>query len=73
MNMQPVESSNIQAIGYDPLTATLRVTFNNGTSYDYFGVAVEEHIDLMDAESKGKYLNACIKPNRKFAKVLAAV
>jgi hypothetical protein len=60
MDMKPVKSSNVQAVGYDPASRTMRVQFNSGT-YDYADVAPEKHADLMAADSLGKHLHAHFK------------
>lgn len=36
MNMVPVNSSNLAAVGYE--CGTLRILFNSGWMYDYMGV-----------------------------------
>jgi hypothetical protein len=56
----PVESSMIQAVGYDPKTCTLEVVFNSGRTYCYEGVPPEVHQELMAADSKGRYMQAAI-------------
>lgn len=61
MELQHVESSNIEAIGYDTDTNELYVEFKNGSTYKYMGVPFETYQELMDAESHGTYLNANIK------------
>lgn len=38
MNMQPVTSTNVAAVGYDAATRTMRVAFQSGGVYDYFDV-----------------------------------
>lgn len=60
MTMVPVSSSNLEAVGYDENSHTLRITFNSGT-YDYFGVPSHIHQGLMSAGSKGSYHAAYIK------------
>lgn len=55
MEMIPVDSSNIQAIGYDPDTATLNIAFNDGSEYEYYDVPQYEFDSLLAADSKGKY------------------
>ena len=64
MNMQQVKSSNIQAVGYDEETKTLQVQFMGSGLYRYYGVAPELHKELMESESKGKFMNAKIKGHR---------
>ena len=54
--LTPVESSMIQAVGYDSKTRLLEVVFNNGRTYCYEGVPPKVHKGLMAAESKGQYM-----------------
>lgn len=61
MNMQPVSSSNIAAVGYDEEKKLLRVHFKNGGRYDYSDVSREEYDGLLGAESIGRHLNTHIK------------
>ena len=42
MTREPVSSSNLADVGYDPATQTLEVGFKNGRIYQYFDVP--EHI-----------------------------
>ena len=56
----PVESSMIQAVGYDLKTCILEVIFNSGQTYCYEGVPPEVHQELMAADSKGRYMRAAI-------------
>ena len=69
MERNPVISSNIRAIGYDSDSQTLEVEFNHGGVYQYAGVPQGEHDGMMNAESKGKYLNANIKGRYQFVKL----
>ncbi len=62
MELIQVESSNIQAIGYDAETKVLRVEFKGGRQYEYAGVSPGIHTVLMGAESKGGFLALSIKP-----------
>jgi hypothetical protein len=50
-----VNSSNVRAVGYDPVTFTLVIEFANGRSYEYGGVHQTTYHALMSAESVGKY------------------
>jgi len=61
MEMFPVQSSNLAAVGYDLDTATLVVQFLNGTAYQYSGVPEHEFAGLMGSASKGTYFNQNIK------------
>lgn len=61
ISMIPVESSNIQAIGYNPTERLLQVDFHSGRSYQYYGVAPQTFQDFLDTSSKGRFFNAQIK------------
>ena len=65
-----VDSKNIEAIGYDAVSLELHVRFlRSGETYVYYAVEEWRHQELMQADSKGVYLNANIKPNYQFAKL----
>jgi hypothetical protein len=61
--LTPVESSQINAIGYDAATHTLAVRFNGGkgTVYHYQGVSAETHEAFLAADSVGRFFGAHIK------------
>lgn len=59
MEMFPVESSNIQAIGHEG--TTLRIEFINGSVYDYESVPHQVYEEMLDAPSAGKFLHQRIK------------
>ena len=61
IEMQPVTSSNIKAIGYEHESLRLRVEFLNGTVYLYRAVPQDTAEALLAAPSVGKYFNAFIK------------
>ncbi|QOV10908.1 KTSC domain-containing protein [Viridibacillus arvi] len=60
MNMIPVSSSNLAAVGYDAGSRTLRIRFHSGT-YDYYGVPLSVYQGLMNSSSKGSYHDINIK------------
>jgi KTSC domain len=60
MNRDPVASSNVASVGYDPDSETLEVEFTNGSIYQYFNVPNHLHEQFMMAPSKGQFLNAYI-------------
>ncbi len=66
VDMQDVESSNVAAIGYDPETQELSVSFTKSGTYVYHDVGRDTYDELMQAESKGKYLNQRIKGTYEF-------
>jgi hypothetical protein len=68
--MQFVDSSNIEAIGYDAAAQELHVRFlKSGETYVYYGVEAWVFQEFMQADSKGTYLNAQIKPRYQFGKL----
>ena len=64
-----VESSNVESIGFNESTQTLRVKFLSGSIYDYKNVPVMEFEQLKNAQSIGSYLNRNIKGNYAYEKV----
>lgn len=65
-----VNSSNVEAVGYDAATLELHVRFvKSGITYAYYQVEEWRFQELMQADSKGTYLNANIKPNYQCAKL----
>lgn len=70
MEMVPVNSSNIEAIGYDSDSATLTIQFKKGGSiYEYYDVPQYEYDGLMSADSKGSYANTNIYKNYRQQKI----
>lgn len=61
MEMIQVRSSAIRAVGYDQLPQRMRITFEQGHSYDFCGVPVHVYEALMSSSSKGGYYNNHIK------------
>ena len=57
IEMIPVSSSNIAAVGYDNQNEIVHVQFFNGTEYIYKGVPQYEFDGLLNAHSVGSYLN----------------
>jgi len=64
-----VASSNIASIGYDVNTQTLEVEFFSGMIYQYYGVPEHLYDQLMQAGSKGRFLNAYIKNGFGYSRV----
>ena len=61
MEMQPVQSSSIEAIGYDASTRILRIRFTSQAEYQYYEVPQQVWKTLMYTASKGTYLQMCIR------------
>ncbi len=58
MERVPVESSMIEAVGYDPDTKEMEVVFHSGEIYRYSDVPRETYEGLLAAGSKGQYMHA---------------
>jgi hypothetical protein len=68
--MHFVDSSNIEAIGFDPDTQELHVRFlKSGETYVYYGVDEWVFQEFMQADSKGVYLNTNVKEKYPFGKL----
>jgi hypothetical protein len=59
MNMLPVNSSAIRAVGYDG--HTLSVEFHSGKTYDHPGVPDSVYREFMAASSMGAYYGRHIR------------
>ena len=69
IKMIEVESSNIQAIGFDPKSSTLYVTFKPMSDYSYSGVDKDVFEEFLASESKGKFFHQYIKNNYSFQRL----
>lgn len=65
--MQPVKSSNIEAVGYDESTKTLTIRFKSGSTHSYADVDKLTYERLLSAQSVGKYFHANIRSKFKSA------
>jgi len=63
-----VDSSNIEAIGYDGDSQELHIRFLSSASYIYHGVPRQVFDELVNAPSKGSFLNREVKNVYKFTK-----
>jgi KTSC domain len=61
MEMIPVRSSAIRAVGYDPTNLRMRIIFAEGHGYDFCRVPSYIFEGLLRASSKGGYYNQYIK------------
>ena len=59
VEMIPVNSSAIRAVGYDGRTLT--VEFHSGRTYDHPGVPYDVYVEFMHAPSMGAYYNRYIR------------
>ena len=62
MDRQPVESSLIRSIGFDPVSSILEIELVEPRRiYAYYDVPFSVYDELMDAPSKGHYFNEFIR------------
>lgn len=65
----PLESSSLASITYDPKDGLLEVEYRRtGYFYRYFDVPRVIYRALIEAESKGAFLNQVIKPNFEYVR-----
>ena len=69
MKMQFVDSSNIERIGYDPDSSTLRIEFKFNRTYDYFNVPEIVFNELKSASSVGGYHAKNIKNSYSYVEI----
>lgn len=69
MDLKPVKSSMIAAVGHNPTANTLTVKFSSGPTWQYDGVTQEQYDDLLHAPSIGQAFAQRIKPKHKGRKL----
>jgi hypothetical protein len=69
MDRSYVASTNVASIGYDEATETLEVEFLTGSIYQYYNVPTGIYEQMMQAGSKGKFLNVYIKNAYPYSRV----
>ena len=67
--MIPVDSTSIELVGYDEDARELYVHFRRGRTYVYFDVPPSTYAALLEAPSKGRYLNFEIKPYHEYRRL----
>ena len=70
--LQPVESSQIEAIGHDADTNTLAVKFRRGNraTYHYSNFPPEEFEAFKAASSKGVFFEANVRGKYEYQKIV---
>jgi len=69
MKRQPVTSSAITSVGYEAASHTLEIEFSSGTVYQYHDVETKIYRQLMQAASKGRFLDLYIREQYPFSRV----
>jgi hypothetical protein len=65
---QPVSSSNIKSIGFDPKERIMAVEFSDGAVYHYHNIEKNTYEDLLSAKSVGSHFHKNIKGVYKHSK-----
>lgn len=71
MNITDVASTTLATIAYDDVPRLLRVEFQSGAVYEYFGVPATVHQALLGAPSKGIFFNQAIRGQFSFVRISA--
>ena len=64
-----IKSSNLKFASFDTTNKILKVTFNNGSIYEYYDIPWQIFTRFRMAESQGKYFNTEISKKYKFKKI----
>ena len=67
IKLNPVESSNIKAIGSEG--STVHIQFQNGAVYEYTDVDARDIDGLFSADSVGKYFNGIFRQNNEGVRI----
>jgi hypothetical protein len=67
VNRTPVTSSALVSVGYDRESLVLETELTGGKIYQYFDVPESAFLELMSADSLGKYYNQKIRNNYRYA------
>lgn len=69
IGMKPVDSSNIDSMGYNVEHSVLKVRFVNGGQYAYLDVPDNILTEATKADSIGKYFNANVRNKFECVKI----
>lgn len=67
MTRQNIVSTNLKSIGYEG--GTLEVEFKTFSIYQYYNVPENIYFGLLNAVSKGTFLNTYIKDRYRYRKI----
>lgn len=68
MPMIPTDSSVVKAYWYNQQREQLKIRYPSGKVYTYYDVPKQAVTRLENASSKGRFLNAQIKPRYAYSK-----
>lgn len=64
-----IESSNLEAVGYDTKSDTLEVDFKGGRAYQYYDVPRSTYNGLTHSRSKGHYFAEHIRDQFEYTRI----
>lgn len=67
--LQHVKSSMITIVDYHQENQILKVTFHSGETYAYFNVPFNIYQELLNADSKGRFMNNNIIEMYDYARI----
>ena len=70
MEREPVQSSNLKSVGYDPDSKQLEVEFHSGAVHRYEDVPAKVHQRIMSAKSPGSYFHNNVRSAYKSTQLL---
>ena len=69
MKRYKVNSSEFRTVGYDLPSLTLETEYHSGEVYQYFDVPERLVLNMLEAESIGRFFNAHIRPKFRFRQI----
>jgi lysyl-tRNA synthetase class 2 len=67
-DVESVDSSAIDSLGYNEDDREMLVVFTSGSSYIYYDVSPKRFANFLNATSTGKYFNARVKDNYSYSR-----
>ena len=61
MKLTKINSSSIEALGYDPKPKQMQVMFKNNALYQYENISPEEYNSILNSPSAGAKLKEVVK------------
>jgi hypothetical protein len=65
----PIDSSAVASIGYDPRAKALDIEYAGGAVYRYYPVPDRVYRQLLQADSKGRFVNFRIRDAYPFRRI----
>ena len=66
MKRFPINTDNIQEVGYDEVTEILEIEFNLNAVHHYYNVPIDEYVSLMKAQNIEDFYFTNVRNNYNF-------